>query len=306
MILLSVRPSPAWCVWAFVLASCGGSTPDRVTLEWKFRPGDELVYQVTTRTRSEAPRGQGSSENTQIQIRRLLVQSVDANGDATIELRTGDDPRTDQETVVGRDGRVKSLPGLERLASRRTDAAPPAVARFAEMMSRMMTEEGMMATVQQNIHRLPSGTLAPADTWHDSLVVQLTTGPVTTSFDLVLDALERRDGRTVALISGTGDRPPESAAGNMGAVFGALADASVGSPDTAGDSPFAAMAEMARMMNLDIETVAATLTFDVDRGITLASATIVTMTMSIPRAGEEAMPMTMEQELQLVEYNPGG
>jgi hypothetical protein len=301
----SVRLFRVLCASTFILASCGQATPDRVTLEWQFEPGAELVYQVTTRTRSEAPRGQGSSENTMTQIRRVLVQSVDPNGDATVKLRTGDDPTTDQEMVVGRDGRVKSLEGLEQLASRSRADPPPEFAEFAAIMARMVSEEGLTAVAQQNFPTLPSGAIARADTWQDSLVIQLTTGPVTTNFRLNLEALERRDGHTVAIISGTGDVPPESALG-MSEVFGALADASSGPSDTTRANPFAAMAEVARMMNLDIETVAATLTFDVDRGITLASATIVRVTMSIPRAGEEPMPMTIEHELELVEYDPGG
>ena len=306
MIQLSVRPLRARCAVTLILAGCAGSTPERVTLEWKFEPGAELVYQVTTRTRSEAPRGQSSSENTQIQIRRLLVQSVDPNGDVTVELRMGDDPGTDQEMVVGRDGRVKSLEGLEQLASRRAESAPPELSGFAAAMARMMTEERMIAMAQQNIQTLPSRTLAPADTWQDSLVVQLTTGPVTTNFSLVLDALERRDGYTVALVSGTGDTPPESAMADLGAVFGAAPGTEAGPPDASRDNPFAAMAQVARMMNLDIESLSTTLTFDVDRGITLASATIVRMTMRMPGAGGESMPMTIEHELQLMEYNPAG
>ena len=306
MIQLSVRPSRALCAWTLMLAACGGSTPDRVTLAWKLEPGAELVYQVTTRSRSEAPRGQGSSENTMIQIRRLLVESVGPNGDATVSLRMGDDPATDQEMVVGLDGRLKSLGGSQRRASQRMAEPPSELAGFASAMARMMTEERMMTMAQQNIPTLPSGTLAPADTWQDSLVIQLTTGPVRTSFSLVLDALERREGRTVALVSGTGDAPPETATDMMGAMFGTLSDPSPGAQDTEPANPLAAMAQVARMMNLDIETVTTTMTFDVDRGITLASETIVTMTMTMPRAGDDVIPMTIEHELQLLEYNPGG
>jgi len=292
-------PHALWSL-TFVLASCGGSTPDQVTLEWKLEPGAELVYEMTSRTSSEMPRGQGSTENTQIQIRRLLVQRVAPNGDATITVRSGDDPTTDQEMVVGRDGRLKSLDGLDRSASRPPPEPPPGMEAFASTMARMMSSERMMAMAQQNIPTLPTATLAPADAWRDSLLVPLTTGPVLAEFGLVLDALERRDGRTVARVSGSGDVPAEVAAGSMGAVFGALQPP----PDNAAPNPFSAMVEMARMMDLDVDSAATALTFDVDRGIALLSTTSVSLTMRIPRAGPESMPMTIEHSVRLVEYLP--
>ncbi len=289
------------------VASCS-APPEQVALSWKYEEGSQLVYRVITSTESVLPRGQGTTVTTQTQTRRLTVQSVAVNGDATIAVTIGDVPEPDFSMVVGADGRVKSIEGMEQLFGAPPSDAPP---EAQAMMAAMFNEELMTSLAQQNLQILPRDTVGPDDSWQDSVSVMLVMGPVNTNVTFLLDGIERRDGRTVALVSSTGEVPSELS-GALGDALGAMGDALSDAPGTA-DGPEAlgdamgVMVGVMEMMDIDVETMTGTYTFDVDRGVTLTSTTTTAMTMTMPAAGQPMITqMTMTVSLELMEYVPGG
>ena len=105
-------------------------------------------------------------------------------------------------------------------------------------------------------------------------------GEVTHKLTMLLDRVEDRDGRTVALLSITG----EIVAGAPGGLEG-----------------------LPMEMDVDAE-MTGSLIFELDRGLALSA--IITeemaMTMSGPDGASMTMPMTTVTSLELVEYIPGG
>ena len=103
-------------------------------------------------------------------------------------------------------------------------------------------------------------------------------GEVINTITFVLDGIEERDGRTVALLSSTGEIvtvTPEDLAG------------------------------LPMEMDVDAE-MTGFLIFELDRGLVLSSSTTteMTMTMSGPDGSSMTMPMTTTGSLELVEYTP--
>ena len=97
------------------------------------------------------------------------------------------------------------------------------------------------ATMQQRSQVFPTDPVGPNDAWQDSFGTTIPMfGTMTTNVIFVLEGVEQRDGRTVALISSTGEMV-------LGDALG----------------PLAGLGEM------DMETeMTGSMTFDVDRGIT--------------------------------------
>ena len=101
---------------------------------------------------------------------------------------------------------------------------------------------------------------------------------MTTNVIFVLEGVEQRDGRTVALISSTGEMV-------LGDALG----------------PLAGLGEM------DMETeMTGSMTFDVDRGVTLSSTVTTDMAMTMSVGGQSInMSMTNLVSQELIEYIPG-
>ena len=106
---------------------------------------------------------------------------------------------------------------------------------------------------------------------------------MTTNVIFVLEGVEQRDGRTVALISSTGEM-----------VLG----------DALGD----ALGPLAGLGEMEMETeMTGSMIFDVDRGVTLSSTVTTDMAMAISVGGQSInMSMTNLVSQELIEYIPGG
>ena len=133
--------------------------------------------------------------------------------------------------------------------------------------------------MQQRSQVFPTDPVGPNDAWQDSFGTTIPMfGTMTTNVIFVLEGVEQRDGRTVALISSTGEMV-------LGDALG----------------PLAGLGEM------DMETeMTGSMTFDVDRGVTLSSTVTTDMAMTMSVGGQSInMSMTNLVSQELIEYIPG-
>jgi hypothetical protein len=180
--------------------------------------------------------------------------------------------------VVQPDGTVKSVQGIEELVEAMRTSFPPEV---APMLDEMFNADILIEIAQQGMQILPTDPISPGDSWQTSFTMpNPLLGEVTNNLTFVLDQVEERDGKTVALLSSTGE---------------IVADA----PDGLEGLP----------MEMDVDAeMTGSLIFELDRGLVLSSITTneMTMTMSGPDGASMTMPMTTVTSLELVEYIPGG
>jgi hypothetical protein len=256
------------------------------------------------------PGGFSSQVMDQTVRMRQTVQSVDLSGDATVMVTTehmrmevigpagsqlydsdtGDVP-TDPgilgaaalvgqsySMVVGADGTVKSVQGIEELVEAMRTSVPPEV---ASMLDEMFSAETFTEMAQQGVGRLPPDPMSPGDSWETLLPMpNPLLGEVTHNLTMLLDRVEERDGRTVALLSITGEIVTDAPGGLEG---------------------------LPMEMDVDAE-MTGSLIFELDRGLALSAIITeeMTMTMSGPDGGSMTIPVTTVTSLELVEYIPGG
>jgi len=279
-----------------------------IMLKWGFVEGSEQVLQLTNRMEISMPIGFASQVMDQSIRMRQTVQSVESNGDATVTVTTehirmegvgpggdqlydsdsGDIPTDpailgaaamvgqDYSMVVGADGTVKSIQGIEELIESMRSSVPPDV---APMLGEMFNAQTLTEIAQQGVQILPTDPISPGGSWQISFTMpNPLLGEVINTLTFILDGIEERDGRTVALLSSTGEivaDTPEDLAG------------------------------LPMEMDVDAE-MTGFLIFDVDRGLVLSSSTTteMTMTMSGPDGSSMTMPMTTTSSLELLEYIP--
>ena len=302
------RPS-LFAIWAILAMSVPPLvSAQEITLKWGFVEGSEQVLQLTNRMEISMPIGFASQVMDQSIRMRQTVQSVESNGDATVTVTTehirmegigpgGDqlydsdsgniptDPAIlgaaamvgqDYSMVVGADGTVKSIQGIEELVESMRNSFPPEV---APMLGEMFNAETLTEIAQQSVQILPEDPISPGGSWQTSFTMpNPLLGEVINTITFVLDGIEERDGRTVALLSSTGEIvtvTPEDLAG------------------------------LPMEMDVDAE-MTGFLIFELDRGLVLSSSTTteMTMTMSGPDGSSMTMPMTTTGSLELVEYTP--
>jgi hypothetical protein len=277
------------------------ASAQKVTLRWKYQQGMELVYRITNHQESYVSMGGGSTTD-QTQTVRWRVTDVAPNGDATISMTTervqidiqgmagnvkydsesGEEPTDPQAKmiaalanlsytmVVGPDGSVKSIQGMDKLRESLLAAlSPEQVAMMQQIGGEMFSEESLSRMAQQNVQVFPADAVGPGDTWDRSFTMSVPMlGSMTTNTTFTLTGTEQRDGRTIAKIESTGTL-------TMGNDLG----------DT---------------------KISGGIEFDIDRGIALSSSTTTSMQMNVGAAGQQ-ISMTMNQSLtnELVEYTAG-
>ena len=279
-----------------------------IMLKWGFVEGSEQVLQLTNRMEISMPIGFASQVMDQSIRMRQTVESVESNGDATVTVTTehirmegvgpggdqlydsdsGDIPTDpailgaaamvgqDYSMVVGADGTVKSIQGIEELIESMRGSFPPDV---APMLGEMFNAQILTEIAQQGVQILPTDPISPGGSWQMSFTMpNPLLGEVINTLTFILDGIEERDGRTVALLSSTGEI----------------------ATDTPED-----LAGLPMEMDVDAE-MTGFLIFDVDRGLVLSSSTTteMTMTMSGPDGSSMTMPMTTTGSLELLEYIP--
>ncbi len=281
-----------------------------IMLKWGFQEGSQVVMRMTNRMEMLMPGGFSSQVMDQTVRMRQTVQSVDLSGDATLmvitehmrmegigpagnqlyDSDTGDIPSDpailgaaamvgqSYSMVVQPDGTVKSVQGIEELVEAMRTSFPPEV---APMLDEMFNADILIEIAQQGMQILPTDPISPGDSWQTSFTMpNPLLGEVTNNLTFVLDQVEERDGKTVALLSSTGE---------------IVADA----PDGLKGLP----------MEMDVDAeMTGSLIFELDRGLVLSSITTneMTMTMSGPDGASMTMPMTTVTSLELLEYIPGG
>ena len=300
-----------FAIWTILAMSTPAPvSAQEIMLKWGFQEGSQVVMQMTNRMEMLMPGGFSSQVMDQTVRMRQTVQSVDLGGDATLMVTTehmrmegigpagnqlydsdtGDIP-TDPailgaaamvgqsySMVVGPDGTVKSVQGIEELVEAMRASSPP---EAAPMLDEMFNADILIEIAQQGMQILPTDPVSPGDSWQTSSTMpNPLLGEVTNNLTFVLDQVEERDGKTVALLSSTGE---------------IVADA----PD--------GLAGLPMEMEVDAE-MTGSLIFELDRGLILSSITTnkMTMTMSGPDGASMTMPMTTVTSLELVEYIPGG
>ena len=147
------------------------------------------------------------------------------------------------------------------------------------MLGEMFNAQTLTEIAQQGVQILPTDPISPGGSWQMSFTMpNPLLGEVINTLTFILDGIEERDGRTVALLSSTGEI----------------------ATDTPED-----LAGLPMEMDVDAE-MTGFLIFDVDRGLVLSSSTTteMTMTMSGPDGSSMTMPMTTTGSLELLEYIP--
>lgn len=279
---------------AAALSACARQgSAQQVTLRWKYEEGTELAYRVSSHNETELPMDQGISVFEQAQTMRWSVLEVAPNGDATLRITTervqmnmespmlnlAYDSETDEvpdnpqakifsamvgksyTIVIGPEGTVKSLEGMDQVREAVLEAMGPDMAGMADaMIGQMLNDETMTSVMQQGIQTFPERAMGPGDTWDTSFSFPFPMlGTMSASLDFTLERIEERDGGTVAVISNSG----EIQIGN------------------AGDS------QLAGMMEFGNSAVIGTMEFDVDRGLLLNSTSTTTMEVTVAAGGQE-------------------
>lgn len=294
-----------------VAAGANVASAQKVALRWKYVPGSEVVYRVSSRQNMEVAAMGGTSTSEQIQTLRWRVADVAANGDATIHVMTervqldmsglAGDVHYDSETgavpdqpqvrilaamaglgytmVIGADGVVQSVEGMDQVRDRIFEAMPEQAALVQSLSGDLFSDEAMARMMQQSVQLFPREPVGPSDTWRHSFSMAVPMlGTMTTNMTFTLTGIEQREGRTVAVISTDGDM-----------VVGA---------DSTSQLPVA--------FDMSETKMTGTIDFDVDRGLTLASRMSMTMQMTMGAGGQEmAMKSTQTTNVELVEYLPG-
>ena len=300
-----------FAIWTILAMSTPAPvSAQEIMLKWGFQEGSQVVMQMTNRMEMSMPGGFSTQVMDQTVRMRQTVQSVDLSGDATLMVTTehmrmegigpagnqlydsdtGDIPSDpailgaaamvgqSYSMVVQADGTVKSVQGIEELVEAMRTSFPPEV---APMLDEMFNADILSEIAQQGMQILPTDPISPGDSWQTSFTMpNPLLGEVTNNLTFVLDQVEERDGKTVALLSSTGE---------------IVADA----PDGLEGLP----------MEMDVDAeMTGSLIFELDRGLVLSSITTneMTMTMSGPDGASMTMPMTTVTSLELVEYIPGG
>lgn len=300
-----------FAIWTILAMSTPAPvSAQEIMLKWGFQEGSQVVMQMTNRMEMSMPGGFSTQVMDQTVRMRQTVQSVDLSGDATLMVTTehmrmegigpagnqlydsdtGDIPSDpailgaaamvgqSYSMVVGPDGTVKSVQGIEELVEAMRTSFPPEV---APMLDEMFSADILIEIAQQGMQILPTDPISPGDSWQTSFTMpNPLLGEVTNNLTFVLDQVGERDGKTIALLSSTGE---------------IVADA----PDGLEGLP----------MEMDVDAeMTGSLIFELDRGLVLSSITTneMTMTMSGPNGASMTMPMTTVTSLELVEYIPGG
>lgn len=306
-----IRRSSLFAIWTILAMSTPAPvSAQEIMLKWGFQEGSQVVMQMTNRMEMSMPGGFSTQVMDQTVRMRQTVQSVDLSGDATLMVTTehmrmegigpagnqlydsdtGDIPSDpailgaaamvgqSYSMVVQPDGTVKSVQGIEELVEAMRTSFPPEV---APMLDEMFNADILIEIAQQGMQILPTDPISPGDSWQTSFTMpNPLLGEVTNNLTFVLDQVEERDGKTIALLSSTGE---------------IVADA----PDGLEGLP----------MEMDVDAeMTGSLIFELDRGLVLSSITTneMTMTMSGPDGASMTMPMTTVTSLELVEYIPGG
>lgn len=307
--------SAALGVWltASLLAPPVSVSAQQVTLRWKYVAGSELVYRLVNHQEVTMPMMGGNTVSEQTQTMRWSVREVAPNGDATITVTTEHvqvemsgptgnvsyDSRTDEAPtvpaaqmfaamaglsytmVIGSQGTVKSVQGMDQLIDEMMGALPPeAMALGQGMLGELFSEESITKMMQQSIQVFPQEPVGPGDSWQRSFSMSNPMiGGVTMNLTFTVDGIEDRDGGTVAVISSTGDMVVGEGAGGQ----------------------FSGMIEMG-----DAE-IRSKMNFDVDRGLILFSTTTSNMEMTISAPGQQMTVGTVTTDtLELIEYVSGG
>lgn len=299
---------------ASLLAPPVSVSAQQVTLRWKYVAGSELVYRLVNHQEVTMPMMGGNTVNEQTQTMRWSVSEVAPNGDATITVTTEHvqielsglagnvsyDSRTDEAPtvpaaqmfaamaglsytmVVGPEGTVKSVQGMDQLIDEMMGALPPDVIFLVYgMLGEMFSdEESITKMMQQSIQIFPQEPVGPGDSWQHSFSMSSPMiGGVTTNLTFTLDGIEERDGGTVAVISGAGDMVVGEGTGGQFAGVMVMGDAEITS----------------------------TMNFDVDRGLTLSSTTTSNMEMTVSVADQQMTVVTVTTStLELIDYVSGG
>lgn len=308
--------SAALGVWltTSLLAPPVSVSAQQVTLRWKYVAGSELVYRLVNTQEVTMPMMGGNTVSEQRQTMRMSVSEVAPNGDATVTITTEHvqvemsgltgnvsyDSRTDEAPtvpeaqmfaamaglsytmVIGPEGTVKSVQGVDQLIDEMMGALPPdAMALGQGMLGEMFSEEFITNRMQQSIQIFPQEPVGPGDSWQHSFRMPIPMfGGVTRNLTFTVDSIEERDGGTVAVISSTGDIV-------------------VGEGGASGRFP--------GMMEMGDAEITGTMNFDVDRGLTLSSTTTSNMEMTLSTAGQQMTVGTVTTTtLELIDYVSGG
>jgi hypothetical protein len=225
---------------AVLLATSSLPASQATLMRFKWTPGEATRYRLTQQTdvsMSGLPGvGDMTLGTTMVQNQTLTVESVGADGTATIRARF-DSVRMDMATPMGNvsydsanpnapsdpmlgaiasslgavvgesvtivmtsTGAVQKVEGMSRILQKTTQAVGGGIPGMPGPEA-MLSDDGMKATFQQNFSFVPERAVAPNDSWKSQLTLNLPTGALVASSAYTLKSIDRVDGRDLARIA---------------------------------------------------------------------------------------------------------
>ena len=188
---------------AFLVALSGGLTAqdgDKVTLDWKFKKGDSLRYEMSMNMEMDF----GGMEIGQEMLFRLLweVQDVTADGTGTVKCTyerikvkmdggpmssdydSDKDKKADESDLMARifsafvgqsltmqmtkGGQCLKFEGMEKLVDAAMKELPEEMQAMGGMMKANLTDDYFKSTMQMQFGFLPKESVGKGDVWNDT------------------------------------------------------------------------------------------------------------------------------------------
>jgi hypothetical protein len=238
-----------------------------VTLRYRWTKGEEVRYRNTIQTDMQMSglpgMGDMTVSMTMVQVNKLVVDDIAADGTATIRSTTesikmtmnipmmgevsydsaapqpaGTNPITDAlgqsvgalvgETLtlaVASSGRVGKIDGLARVVEKLKKSAPAAGGAMGMgNMDSFFSEDAQRSTIEQSFAVMPDKPVKPGDTWKNEYKIPSPLGSQTASYVCTLKSQDTVSGNPTARIATTGTVKSSGAPGVMGPMTVTMGD----------------------------------------------------------------------------------
>ena len=238
-----------------------------VTLRYRWTKGEEVRYRNTIQTDMQMSglpgMGDMNVSMTMVQVNKLVVDDIAADGTATIRSTTesikmtmnipmmgevsydsanpqpaGSNPIADSigqsvgamvgETLtlaVAPSGKVGKIDGLARVVEKLKKASPATGGAMGMgNMDTFFSEDAQRSTIEQSFALMPDKPVKPGDTWKNEYKIPSPLGSQTASYVCTLKGQETVNGNPTARIATTGTIKASGEPGAMGPMTVTMSD----------------------------------------------------------------------------------
>lgn len=256
----------AFMIVAALISSATLAAQD-VSLRYRWTKGEEVRYRNTIQTDMQMSglpgMGDMTVSMTMVQVNKLVVDDIAADGTATIRSTTesikmtmnipmmgevsydsaapqpaGTNPITDAlgqsvgalvgETLtlaVASTGKVGKIDGLARVVEKLKKSAPAAGGAMGMgNMDSFFSEDAQRSTIEQSFAVMPDKPVKPGDTWKNEYKIPSPLGSQTASYECTLKGQATLNGNPTARIATTGTVKSSGAPGVMGPMTVTMGD----------------------------------------------------------------------------------